>query len=39
MTFDLALAAAVLSAHGKSEWEWLEKSVLFVSATELVALR
>src|ERR1700682_596512 len=28
MTFDLALAAAVLSAHRKSAWERLEKTVL-----------
>ena len=28
MTFDIALAAAVLSAHGKSAWERLEKTVL-----------
>src|ERR1700682_1010607 len=27
MTFDLALAAAVLSAHRKSAWERLEKTV------------
>ncbi len=28
VTFDIALAAAVLSAHGKSAWERLEKTVL-----------
>jgi hypothetical protein len=26
VTFDIALAAAVLSAHGKSAWERLEKT-------------
>jgi magnesium chelatase family protein len=28
VTFDIALAAAVLSAHGESAWERLEKTVL-----------
>jgi predicted ATPase with chaperone activity len=28
MTFDLALASAVLSANGKKAWERLEKTVL-----------
>src|SRR6478752_9204437 len=28
VTFDIALAAAVLSGHGKSAWERLEKTVL-----------
>jgi magnesium chelatase family protein len=28
VTFDIAPAAAVLSAHGKSAWERLEKTVL-----------